>query len=214
MPTELTMVTGLLHRAIVHGQTSDVIKVYRESRAPRNTLVEQQHLVETCAAMHGYGSQNQVAESQGAMNDASKRQRDIIDLDEESVPGWDRVSFPATSANASPTNRIIFEHVNQSIRIPYGLTLDSWSKTMCKMDRVKEWDPKGLSYRALVERSCDDFAIRRYIFWIKQTYGSKGTGEVKKVTPSADLALFLECIDWTPAKPVKDDKQTFVREFE
>lgn len=214
-PTELSMLTGLLHRAVVHGQASEVIRRYQESRAPKSTHVTQKHLVETCASSQGYGGSTKPAEPTGSMSDASKRLRDFVDFDDESVASWDQISISdvGPSVPAHPESEIAFKHVNKNIRIPYGLTLEVWSKTLCKMDRVKTWDSKGLSYRTLVELAGHDFEVRKYIQWIKQAYGSKGTGEVAKVTPAVDLALFLECIDWTPATSTKESSETFVREF-
>lgn len=141
------------------------------------------------------------------MHDASKRLRD----DEESVATteWSEVNLP------SPTPEIRFKPVNSRITIPDGMTVDQWSMTLCKMEKVTtKWNSKGLSYRALIERAKYDTEVSGYLTWCRNAWGTKGTGILnkKKVTPANDLAMFLECIDWVPADN-SSSSASFVREF-
>ena len=63
--SEIRALTGLLHRAIAHGQAQMVIETYRGSRAPKDTYVPATLVVNECQQMTG-----------GNMSDAAKRQRD------------------------------------------------------------------------------------------------------------------------------------------
>lgn len=194
------MVTGLLHRAVVNVQTAILLKAYQNSRARKDSMVEHRALIEGVMGYPGTA-----APGIGAMCDASKRLRD----EELSEPPSERseVNFA--------TSEPYFKHVNSRIIIPDGMTLEQGSHTLCKMDKViNNWNPKGLSYRALVERAKVDGDISGYLTWVRNAWGTKGTGilpKKKKVTPAVDLAMFLECVGWVAAE--NSSSSAFVREF-
>ena len=67
-------------------------------------------------------------------------------------------------------------------------------KAICKMDKVKD---RNLSYEEMLYASAKDPDLQRYLSWIENSYGTDGSGVVKKkYTAAVDLALFLEAVDW------------------
>ena len=65
--TEISMTTGLLHRAILNGQQCLLINQYRQSRAIKATHVPCEQLIDECSVIN-----DEV--NAGAMSDAVKRQ--------------------------------------------------------------------------------------------------------------------------------------------
>ena len=215
---EISCMTGLLHRAIKFRQTSQVISAFRESHAPKSSLAIHSAVLQECDRM--------VQEEHGSMTDASKRQREVEG--DDAFDAWNvyhygdnypHTGFPGNQPAATYAGSAGYAvpmpeepsrgKINQKIPLPVSLTEESWGKSICKMDKVKEWSKDGLSYIALVERAKYSRETQNYLVWIKKTFGTGGTGNVdKKVTRAVDLALYLERMNWET-----DAQEPFVREF-
>eukprot|EP00435_Cladocopium_sp_Y103_P023608 s3203_g5.t1 len=217
---ELSALTGLLHRAVVHGQTQQVILAYCESRAPKSTRVP-------CAAfIDEFQSATVAMQASGSMSDAAKRQRDVDEGSE-----WDRVSSvpepivvpkydgaveiitPYPSGEVIPpsgkTNVQAFHQINSKIPLPDQMSITEWGRSVCVMEKVKD---RNLCYTEMVEISRCDKDMRGYLSWIVKTYGTNGTGKPKgKISPAVDLAMFLEAICWESQAPASDT--TFTRKL-
>ena len=88
-------------------------------------------------------------------------------------------------------------------------TAKDWSKTLCKLPKVVHLK---LSYGELVEMAETDEDIRGYLVWVIGSFGAKDGMLPKTMKGGADLALFLQYIDWTPiVKP--SGAATFRREL-
>ena len=86
----------------------------------------------------------------------------------------------------------------------------SMARFLCRRAWVKEWSPNGRSYVGLMEDAKKSSEICTYLKWIKKTFGTGGTGIIKKkITPAVDLALYLERMGWMEEEP----DAPFVREF-
>lgn len=176
-----------------------------------------QHVVDECTAIYEGGSQ-------GAMSDAAKRQCDFQEPEDE-VNEWDRVSLAESqissyasyaaagkgSAPSAPFPEVQQEPVRPGIKVPDGMTVTQWGMSLCKMDKVKEWNRNGMAYCRLVECADNRPEVSCYLSWIKSFFGTSGTGvPKKKITPAVDLANYLEYIKWEPAG---SDSVPFAREF-
>eukprot|EP00435_Cladocopium_sp_Y103_P018401 s905_g4.t1 len=215
--SEISMTTGLLHRAIQNGQQQLMIQHYRQSRAGKWTHVPHKAVIDECSAAH-----EEV--NHGAMSDATKRQRDAEEP-EDDVHDWDRISMAESqlssytsyaaagkgSAPSAPYPSAQQEPVRPGIQVPEGITVAQWGMSLCKMDKVKEWNSKGVPYSRLVQWAEYRTDVCKYLSWIKSTFGTQGTGmPKKKITSAVDLANYLEYTKWEPAG---SDSVPFVREF-
>ena len=213
--TEISMATGLLHRAVLNGQQSLLINQFRQSRASKMTHVPFEQLIDECDVINDQMNA-------GGMSDAAKRQREFT---EDETGEWDRISMVESqassyvpyaaagkgSAPSAPFHESQQEPVKSSIKVPDGMTVTQWGMSLCKMDKVKEWNRNGMAYCRLVECADNRPEVCRYLSWIKSTFGTGGTGmPKKKITPAVDLAYYLEYIKWEPAGT---DQVPFVREF-
>ena len=216
---ELSALTGLLHRAVIHGQTQQVIEAYRGSRAGLSTHVP-------CSAfIDEFQSATMAKQASGSMSDAAKRQRDVDEGSE-----WDRVSsvdpvfipkydipveiatpYPHQSAEPS-TGRVhvrAFDQINPKIPLPEKMSITEWGRVVCVMDKVKD---QNLCYVEMVDVSKTSSDMRRYLSWIVKTYGTNGTGKPRgKISPAVDLAMYLEAICWETQAPESD--ATFTRQM-
>lgn len=76
---EISLVTGLLHRAIKFKQTSQVLAAYQMSHAPKSNYVLHRALLQQCEEMTGE-DQGSVA---GSMTDATKRLREVEEAEDD-----------------------------------------------------------------------------------------------------------------------------------
>ena len=144
--TEISMATGLLHRAILNGQQSLLINQFRESRAVKATHVPFEQLIDECSVIN-----DQV--NAGAMSDAAKRQREFT---EDEVGEWDRASmvesqassyvpYAAAGKGSASAPSAPFHESQQEPKVPDGMTVSHWGMSLCKMDKVKEWNRNGMA---------------------------------------------------------------------
>lgn len=221
---EISVVTGLLHRAIKFNQTNQVLSAFQMSHAPKSSLVLHSAMLQQCETML-HGDQGYVA---GSMNDAAKRLRDAEGESEDGISSWNvfhygdnypHTGFPGPSYASSPGYEVPMPSsmtmpqmpvINGKIPLPKGLDESTWGKSLCKMDKVKEWSPNGRSYVGLIEDAKKSSEVCTYLKWIKKTFGTNGSGIIKKkITPAVDLALYLERMGWMDEEP----DAPFVREF-
>lgn len=215
---EISHLSGLLHRAVVHGQTQQVINVYKGSLALKSTVVPASHLVREAELMEksetmGY-SPKAASLAMGSMSDASKRQRD-------GESDWEALSYTGMSEIESTLPHDAYQggdvqrkewfiiHSNPKIETPKGLSIQDWGRVVCEMDKVKSLK---MSYYELAKLASSNDEIAGYLRWIKKTYGTNDTGilQGKKVTRAVDLALFLEATGWEPS--CNDDSEvSFIR---
>lgn len=203
---EVSATVGLLHRAIAYGQTPKVMMCFRKS------LVSKAEHVPAAAFMEELQGIYDEPDPKGGMSDATKRRL----TSEDSSPRyteWDQVSmcgseFPdaATRLANMPmpsgtsamgymdSSNFGYSHVNSKIKTPDGMSIQKWGSMICKMDKVKD---RNLSYEEMLYASAKDPDLQRYLSWIENSYGTDGSGVVKKkYTAAVDLALFLEAVDW------------------
>ena len=224
---EISLVTGLLHRAIKFKQTSQVLAAYQMSRAPKSNYVLHRALLQQCEEMTGE-DQGSVA---GSMTDATKRLREVEEAEDDGTSSWNvfyygdnyphsgnqpAPSYVGSQGHTVPTPYMQTQTmpqmptINGKIPLPKGLSEIAWGKSLCKLDKVKEWSPNGRSYVGLMEDAKKSSEICTYLKWIKKTFGTGGTGIIKKkITPAVDLALYLERMGWLEEEP----DAPFVREF-
>ena len=208
--SEIRALTGLLHRAVAHGQAQMVIETYRGSRAPKETHVPATLVMNECQQMTG-----------GNMSDAAKRQRDgdLLDWEQdvESIVSYGTgsdlpVPLPSASGNpyvSGPLKNQPFMHVNAKIPLPKDMSIVDWGRTVCTMDKVKD---KNLCYMELATMASSNDDMNSYLEWIVKTYGTQGSGKPKgKITKAVDLAMYLEAICWKTQ--VIDDGIAFTRQL-
>lgn len=210
---EISMCTGLLHRAVCHGQTGQIMEVIKKSQ------IAKQYHVPMASFLHE-ASQSALSYDQdesppGAMGDASKRRRDQdeweIATSVTSSPvrptyagGYDpAVPMPSGSAVSpqyGPTSESV-KYANPKIPLPPGFTLEQWGQVMCSMPKVKALN---MCYRELVQLAEQDDEIAQYLHWCKTSHGTRGSGVLKgNLTPSSDLAMYLEATGWESSFPTK-----------
>ena len=218
--SEIGHLTGLLHRAVAHGQVQKVIDVYKGSLAMKETLVPACHLIREAELMGksdtwGY-SPKAASLAMGSMSDASKRQRD-------GESDWEALSYAGTAEVEAPMPHEAYHggdvtrkewfiiHSNPKISVPKGMNIQQWGSVVCEMDKVKSLK---MSYYELAKLASSNDEIAAYLRWIKKTYGTNDTGilQGKKVTRAVDLALFLEAIGWEPSCD-GDSEVAFIRHF-
>ncbi|CAL1139450.1 unnamed protein product [Cladocopium goreaui] len=224
---EISLMSGLLHRAIKFKQTSLVLAAYQMSNAPKSNYVLHRALLQQCEEMTGE-DQGSVA---GSMTDATKRLREVEEAEDDGTSSWNVFHYgdnyphsgnqPAPSYVGSQEYTVPTPYmqtqtmpqmptINGKIPLPKGLGEIAWGKSLCKLDQVKEWSPNGRSYVGLMEDAKKSSEICTYLKWIKKTFGTGGTGIIKKkITPAVDLALYLERMGWMEEEP----DAPFVREF-
>ena len=235
--SEVRMTTGLLYRAVCHGQAQAVIQTYRASVIPKRFQVGAVSLMNdvqmftglaNCAKeIHATQSAQLQTVSGESMTDAAKRRLDpesphsltesvweeLAASNAESPPMHYKISsgYPVPMpgyGDFPPSNEV--SYVNHKIKIPEdGMTFEQWGHTICIMYKVKALE---LNYVGLIKYAKHDSEIERYLGWIVNTYGSKGTGQIKgKITRAVDLALFLEASGWRAASPSQSSQVAFTR---
>ena len=237
--SEVRMTTGLLYRAVCHGQAQAqaVIQTYRASVIPKRFQVGAVSLMNdvqmftglaNCAKeIHATQSAQLQTVSGESMTDAAKRRLDpesphsltesvweeLAASNAESPPMHYKISsgYPVPMpgyGDFPPSNEV--SYVNHKIKIPEeGMTFEQWGHTICIMDKVKALE---LNYVGLIKYAKHDSEIERYLGWIVNTYGSKGTGQIRgKITRAVDLALFLEASGWRAASPSQSSQVAFTR---
>ena len=88
--TEISMATGLLHRAVLNGQQSLLINQFHQSRASKMTHVPFEQLIDECGVINDQMNA-------GGMSDAAKRQREFT---EDETGEWDRISMGESQASS------------------------------------------------------------------------------------------------------------------
>ena len=91
------------------------------------------------------------------------------------------------------------------------MTFFLWGNSVCQMLKVAEMK---LSYLELVQLAYTDTEIKDCLMWVKNRYGTENTGKPKgKITPSVDLAMFLEAVNWNRDSTVDKGSMTFSRKL-
>ena len=235
--SEVRMTTGLLYRAVCHGQAQAVIQTYRASVIPKRFQVGAVSLINDVQMFTGLANcAKEIHATQSAqlqtvpgesMTDASKRRlesdsphslpesvwEELASMNPESPPMHYTISqgYPVPMPGSGDFHQIDeVSYVNKKIKIPEeGMTFEQWGHTVCVMDKVKTLE---LNYVGLINYAKSEGEIERYLGWIVNTYGTKGTGEVKgKITRAVDLALFLEASGWRAATPSQSSQVAFTR---
>ena len=213
--SEIRAVTGLLHRAVLHGQVQQLMDSYKESLARKETYVPAHAVLNTC-------KEATFASSSGSMSDAAKRQRDgdLLEwMDDAEVEKYETygssydlpVPLPSSGNpyGSAASKSQPFMHVNAKIPLPKNMSIVEWGRTVCTMDKVKE---KNLCYMELATMASSNDEMNGYLEWIVKTYGTQGSGKPKgKITKAVDLAMYLEAICWKTQ--VIDDGIAFTRQL-
>ena len=135
--TEISMATGLLHRAVLNGQQSLLINQFRQSRASKMTHVPFEQFIDECGVINDQMNA-------GGMSDAAKRQREFT---EDETGEWDRISMVESqassyvpyaaagkgSAPSAPFHESQQEPVKSSIKVPDGMTMSQWGMSLLPM---------------------------------------------------------------------------------
>ena len=225
---EIVAVTKMMYRAAKHGQLEMVMKLLSQSPGEK-------HLVEEAKAKVG-------AMSDAAKRRRDEEPFSAADLDPDVAfeiwhqelassfgVDWECISQMSggsedfhvatpkgyTSVNvpkAAPKSRYGFakaEPVPNKYKPDDMPTAKDWSTTLCKLPKVLHLK---LSYGELVELAGTDDEILDYLVWVIGSFGAKDGKLPKTMKGGADLALFLQYIDWTPiVKP--SGGSTFKREL-
>lgn len=210
---ELSTVTGLLHRAIKHGQSFQLYGYFKDS------LVEKAHkepgkkfLQDLQSEYDKHKEENQPC---GSMTDAAKRRHDIVE-DGVSSASSDWEGLSSISQNSRPlgsTDNLPKKWTwkNKDIPLPPGTSFAEWSASLCTLNKVKHLN---MSYMELVQKSGTDLEIHDYLKWVKNTHGPTSSNYLRgKLTQVMDFAVFLEAVEWNPRTEDKEpsERTTFTR---
>lgn len=221
---EVTMASGLLLRAVKHGQSHNIMNTLRSAPNSRAYWVGGSTVLQD---LHAAVMQNVPGPS--SMSDASKRR--LPDEDDEAT-SWDQVSLtredlseagymdklsfgdsnvPAPWIESRSPHLRAMDEVREDPSIPFPSDIQSvetWGKCFCETDKYKE---ENLKYDQLVQRAKHDTECRKYLKWLVDKYGFKPgvTPSDEKITPGKDLARFLQRSGWKASS----SDVTFTRRF-
>ena len=225
---EIIAVTKMMYRAATHGQLEMVMKLLSQSPGEK-------HLVEEAKAKVGAMSDATKRRRDEEPFSAADLDPDVAfeiwhqELASNFGVDWECISQMSggsedfhvatpkgyTSVNApkaAPKSRYGFaktETVPNKYKPDDMPTAKDWSTTLCKLPKVLHLK---LSYGELVELAETDVEIRDYLVWVIGSFGAKDGKLPMTMKGGADLALFLQYIDWTPiVKP--SGGSTFKREL-
>ena len=208
---EVTMASGLLLRAVKHGQSHYIMNTIRRGPQSKAYWVGGSTVLQD---LHEVLMQNVPGPS--SMSDASKRR---MSDDDDETKSWDQVSSPhGELSEAAFMDKLSFgdgnvptpwiqsrsphlramDEVREDTSIPFPSDIQSvktWSKCICETDKYKE---ENLNYDQLVQRAKHDADCKKYLKWLVDKYGFKPgvTPSDEKITPGKDLARFLQRSGW------------------
>ena len=213
---ELRIVSGLLRRAVAHGQAHHISSLIAHQIGGKTDALPADHFLERLKdEMHG-------------MTDASKRRLQGVDewdavssmpSDEESFmwrlhgnsadgPAPSGASVGYAERPSSAVTKSAISAVDVSVKLPRDVaSVEDWSKTLVKMKKYADF---GMSYKELVELTKTDKEANKYVGWIQATYtpDPKDINQLNGVTQATDFARFLKKISWK-----KSSDGDFVREL-
>jgi hypothetical protein len=221
--SEVSMASGLLLRAVKHGQEQQLMNVVQNAPVAKHLWVKGASVLSDIRGL----LQGDVP-GPSSMSDASKRRLDVDD----DIQSWEKMSgysevpddatylaaLPASAGipppypdGTSPLLQVMKEAGNDS-SIPFPdqvKSIHAWGNCICKTDKfVKE----KISYFELIHRAKTDTDVCQYLNFIKGRFGySPGvTPNDEKITPGKDLARFLQKYKWNPTG---GPKESFSRDF-
>lgn len=221
--SEVTMASGLLLRAVKHGQEQQLMKVVQSAPHAKHLWVKGGTVLSDI---------RRTLRSEGpgpsSMTDASKRRFD----DDDDVQSWEKMSGyhevpddatyladlplnveipPPFPDGSSPLLQVMKEAGSDS-SIPFPekvTTIHAWGNTLCKTDKFAK---EKISYYELIHRAKTDTEVCQHLNFIKGrfSYVPGVTPADEKVTPGKDLARFLQKYKWNPSG---GSKESFNRDF-
>ena len=208
---EFAVASSLLLRAVKHGQSHYIMNTIRGAPNSKAYWVGGSTVLQD---LHRAVMPNLPGPS--SMSDASKRR---LSEDDDEAASWDKVSasredlseaafmdklsygdsnVPAPWMESRSPHLRAMDEVREDIRIPFPSDIQSvevWGKCFCETDKYKE---ENLKYDQLVQRAKHDADCKKYLKWLVDKYGFKPgvTPSDEKITPSKDLARFLQRSGW------------------
>eukprot|EP00435_Cladocopium_sp_Y103_P013180 s2854_g3.t1 len=197
---EITVATGLLSRAIKHGQqrlildgfihqpgglkslavTADAVMKEMDFRGKRDREEAEQE-----AARFSAGCEDSEWD---AISHAEASPKGYLGTTRGSYVGEHHVPPPMPSSEKHP-------YENMKIPMPDGInSIADWGRTVCQLDKVKS---KRMTYAQMISQADFDPEMASYLTFIKGKFGSDDSGNLpKKITPAVDLAAYLERVKY------------------
>lgn len=193
---ELSMVTGLLHRAVKHGQSFQLYGFFKNALTEKSSKVPAKAFLQDL--QRAYDDHRDANAPSGSMTDAAKRRYDAeADGESSASSDWEglsQISKTSLPLGSSATKK--YGHKNKQVPLPPDANFEQWCKSICTLPKVKHF---GLTYLEMVEKSGEMSEIHDYLKWVQNTHGASSSSYMKgKRTQVMDLAIFLEAIGWTP----------------